>query len=119
QVSFGNSRDEFVYLPFQSGVAVSDTFFIGWLQTNEIPLNVGYDRNSTLGSSHIFANLSQDWYQESSMEGSLMIRPVTGGKPDDVITGNEPVNRDLMTVYPNPSEGIIHWKSEDIVRVEV
>jgi len=119
QVSFGDARDEFVYFPFNSGVAVSDTFFIGWMQTSEVALAVGFDRNSLLGSNHVFSNISQDWYAETSLEGSLMIRPVTGGKPDDIITGNEPVNKDLFTVFPNPSEGTIYWKSDKIIQVEV
>lgn len=119
QISYGDARNEFIYFPFNSGVAVSDTFFIGWMQTSEVPLAVGYDRNSLLGSKQVFSNISQDWYEETSLEGSLMIRPVTGGKPDDVITGNEPRDKDYYLVYPNPTEGVIYWKNDKIMQVEV
>ncbi|TDB65377.1 T9SS type A sorting domain-containing protein [Arundinibacter roseus] len=111
-VRYGTVRNEFIDYPFDFGVAVSDTFYIGWLQISEDALSVGFDRNSISGSSQIFSNLSQDWAQNTEIQGSIMLRPYFGGKTSGVITGPVFTPEFRLQVFPNPTSGVIQWNNE-------
>jgi hypothetical protein len=89
--------------------------YIGWQQTTEEFMNLGYDVNRD-NMSKIFVNISGSWstMSKSILPGSLMMRAVFGGK--DVITGNDPLQPTSpdLTVYPNPASGIIFINSGDL-----
>lgn len=83
-----------------SAIAVSGTFFVGWAQTTDDNLNVGFDRNNRSGNK-IYYNVMGDWIQ-SIQQGSLMIRPVTGKPIRDV--PEEPIPQKVtgIDIFPNP-----------------
>lgn len=118
-VNYANTRNGFTDFKFNSGVAVPDTFYIGWLQIAADRIAFGFDKNSQLGNDHLFYNISQEWVQETGLEGSLMIRPYVGGVDNNPITGEEPTPVLKVQVYPNPTDGIIHWDNERITKIEV
>lgn len=118
-VRYGANRNEFVEYQFDSGIALTDTFYVGWLQISEDALAVGFDRNSRLGTSQLFSNLSQEWTANTELVGSVMIRPFFGGKTSGVITGSEPLPPFNLVVFPNPSDGIIRWESNLLKQIEI
>ncbi|WP_247231736.1 T9SS type A sorting domain-containing protein [Telluribacter sp. SYSU D00476] len=119
RASYGTTRNGYVDFPFANGVAVTDTFYVGWLQIGEDPLTVGFDRNSQLGASQLYTNLSNEWAGNLDLKGSVMIRPYVGGKDDGLITGSEPLPALQVRVYPNPTSGTIQWDSDLIRQIEV
>jgi hypothetical protein len=95
----------YVYPITDTAVIVSGTFYVGWLQTTDDNLNVGFDRN-TDASSHTFYNVDGTW-QGSSLSGSLMIRPLVGTAWQQSLTGiNEHATEGFnCLVFPNPANG--------------
>jgi hypothetical protein len=112
-------RDGFVDYTFATPVAVADTFYVGWLQINDQPVTVGFDRNSLLGSSAVYYNLGTEWAKETSLKGSIMVRPYLGKKAQGVITGNEPVAPVNAIFYPNPARGEVRWNNKSLKKIEV
>lgn len=88
-----------------SAIAVNGVFYVGWVQTNDKNLNVGFDANLK-AKNRIFYNTNGPWLQSIySDTGSLMIRTVLG-KP--LNTGIEPLTKTEIRVYPNPAKDILH-----------
>jgi len=105
---FGDNIYQFETYYLDSAVPLQGTFYIGWIQTTNHNLNVGFDAYND-ASRHIFYNTTGNW-NRTSYKGSLLIRPVFGKKLRDV-----PVQRssavDLFRISPNPStDGIIEFK---------
>jgi hypothetical protein len=118
-LNYAADRNGFVEYVFDNGVAVSDTFYVGWLQISQDALSVGLDRNSELGSKQLFSNLSQEWVKNTEIKGSVMIRPFFGGKASSIITGEEPALTSSTFVYPNPTNGLIRWSNESLKQIDI
>ncbi|WP_159472024.1 T9SS type A sorting domain-containing protein [Dyadobacter sp. 3J3] len=116
---YASSRDSLIQYAFASPVALKDTFYVGWIQVDEQPLSLGYDRNSMLGNSNVFYNLGTQWVQETSLKGSVIIRPYMGGSVGETVTGTEPVTDKSAYFFPNPSKGIIGWNENWIRKVDI
>jgi hypothetical protein len=102
---FGDSINAFVTYPVDDTTLIlSGTFFIGWQQTFDDNLNVGYDRN-TNSKTLTFFNVDGTW-TSSAFDGSLMIRPVMGTSWQAKSKQQLPSSNDfLFVVYPNPAQG--------------
>ncbi|MFM1876694.1 MAG: hypothetical protein RL266_2431 [Bacteroidota bacterium] len=86
---------------------VVDNIWVGWIQqpaTNQ-KFSIGFDQR-TDNSDKVFYNLGTTWSQ-SSIPGSIMIRPVFGSPYSWVGVNEEPVINEVL-VYPNPSTGTVH-----------
>ncbi len=127
KVQYPANRNEFVEFPFDFGVAVRDTFYVGWLQIGQDGVPVGLDRNNQ-HEDQIFINAGQEWVPYTNFkndpnlayfQGSLLLRPVIGGKTAAPVTSVEPEKLVDWNVYPNPSSGQISWSSEEVRQVEV
>lgn len=127
RVGYANNRGGFIEFPFDYGVAVKDTFYVGWLQVGQEGVAVGLDRNNPK-QDQIFVNLGTEWVPYSSFQndpnlaffrGSLLVRPVIGGKALPPLTSVTSQKSDDWTLYPNPTSGVIGWERDDIKRVEV
>jgi hypothetical protein len=101
----------FTYYEFEKPVAVTNEFYIGWLQNQSFYLNVGFDRNydelQGTKSDNLFLSTTGKW-QKSERPGIPMIRPYIGSKPVFVSTqeANKPQNAILdVNIYPNPNNG--------------
>lgn len=86
-----------------------ESFYIGWRQPISGRVLVGLDNSNDTGAG-IFSNLEgsvvpkdQFWEQNTTIKGSLMIRPIFGTGEVDVNSGigDEPA----FDLYPNPSQG--------------
>lgn len=127
KVQYPVNRNEFIEFPFDYGVAVRDTFYVGWLQIGQDGVPVGLDRNNQ-HEDQIFINAGQEWVPYTNFkndpnlayfQGSLMVRPIIGGKTAAPITSVEPEKILDWDVYPNPSNGQVRWHTDEIRQVEL
>ncbi len=107
-----NMRPEFEDKLFQfytykldQAVAVSGTFYVGWRQTTQDNLNVGWDRNNDK-QTKVFYNTTGVWYN-SSFHGCTMIRPILGTEDEAYLGVSKSVesNPIELIIAPNPVYG--------------
>ena len=81
------------------------TYYVGFQQTGNTPLNVGFDRNFN-HRDHMFYNTNGTW-ANSSFDGSYMIRPVF--KKLDLGTRLEEMKSEEkgISIFPNPADEFI------------
>jgi hypothetical protein len=95
-----------------TAIAIASTFYIGWIQTTDDNLNIGFDRHNQ-SQQYLFYNTSGEWIQ-SIQDGSVMLRPMIG----EPLSGKEPApvaeNLKILEVYPNPARaGNIYFRLPD------
>ncbi len=93
-------------------ILVSGTYYIGWKQASADRLNIGFDMNNN-NQDKIFYKLSSSW-QNTTFEGSLMMRPVFTSGKDYVLSLNEYKSwSPEVNIYPNPSNNDLYILSND------
>jgi hypothetical protein len=100
--------------PVDTDLVITDTsVFVGWKQTSEEFLNLGYDVNRD-NLPRTFVNISGDWFNPggSLIPGTLMIRAVFGRKA--LATGGNEVPGSLhdVVLFPNPASDRINIRAE-------
>ena len=105
--------NQFIRYELGESIEVSDTFFVGWIQTASVSANIGYDINNN-ASAHIFYNIDGSW-QPSALSGSVMMRPVVGSQLS-TIKQNEVTN---FFIYPNPAQNSITIKNIEVINKEI
>ncbi len=100
---YTENRNAFVYFKFEKPILVEDTFFVGWTQTTDEMLNVGFDWNRT-ANQHLFYNIGGSWIP-SEIEGALMMRPVF--KLSDIQPHTKKTNSENLSISPNPASEFI------------
>ncbi|NBW32489.1 MAG: T9SS C-terminal target domain-containing protein [Cytophagia bacterium] len=98
---YGDSLGHFVFFGIDPPLPVADSFYVGWQQETSGLLNIGLDRNDTLVRYNRWYNTQGIW-EESSIAGSWMIRPVLGGPfryPASIASTEPPLSK---ICYPNP-----------------
>lgn len=109
--SFADSLNQFVTYHLNPPVRITGTFYIGWIQTTNDNLNVGFDTYNN-SQDEIFYNTMGQW-NNSFFSGSLMMRPVVG-KPIPLGTGEISHDRLSFVLSPNPfSSGRMTIRLED------
>jgi len=88
--------NKFHFYEFDEPISIDRPFFIGWMQTTEDKLNIGFDYN-TVNNDKLYYNTSGDWVQ-SSIEGSVMIRPAFGTFYSAINVKED----QSLKIYPNP-----------------
>ncbi len=124
------SRNGFVDFRFDRGIAVTDTFYVGYRQVSASDttlLRLGFDKNSPFGSQ-IFYNGGTTWEQNLqnpnsptlNVQGAFLLRPILGAPVSNVVTALPEVEplRPLQT-YPNPTTGLIRWDAPNLTRLDV
>lgn len=96
---FTDSLNKFVTYHIPDGLRITGTFYVGWIQTTDDNLNVGFDRYNN-SQDQIYYNSIGQW-TTSSYTGSLMIRPVVG-KPIPLAIAEQQSENIPLTLYPNP-----------------
>jgi hypothetical protein len=99
---FTDTLNKFVTYHIDPPLHITGTFYVGWIQTTNDNLNVGFDRYNNR-QQDILYNVAGAW-NTSSFSGSLLIRPVVG-KPIPVGIGEEGKAAENPLVYPNPCSG--------------
>jgi hypothetical protein len=95
----------FVNYEFDSAIAISDTFYIGWQQNTDKVLSLGLDRNDT-ANSNMFYNVTGTW-QSSGIPGAWMMRPILGKRANLKIPTQE-LQRESISFYPNPAQETLY-----------
>jgi len=96
---YSDSLNKFVTYHVYPPLAITGTFYVGWIQTTDDNLSIGFDRYNN-SQNEIFWNSTGVW-NNSAYAGSLMIRPVIG-KPIPLGIGEIATNDFKITIYPNP-----------------
>ncbi|MDR3184763.1 MAG: T9SS type A sorting domain-containing protein [Prevotellaceae bacterium] len=117
-----SANDYNVYVPYKFNtpvaIARNQVFYVGWIQSSEVFLNIGFDANTPAAGRNLYALGGGNWY-ESMYDGTLMIRPIftrtSGNFPGNPV---EPVAPDAAAkvpdeyiVYPNPATDRIHVRN--------
>lgn len=105
---YWDSEDGFVFYPLDNPTEVSGQFFIGWIQQSEARYYLGLDKNTGANGSKLYYKLDNfSSWQQSSIQGSLMIRPVfKAGLPEWVNVDETPQTD--VALYPNPAKDLIY-----------
>ncbi|MCG3164333.1 MAG: hypothetical protein POELPBGB_00087 [Bacteroidia bacterium] len=84
-------------------------FFVGWMQTENYRMNVGFDRNLNANENMFYNILGGGWLQ-SQLPGAWMIRPVFSSDtlPSDVFSIDENSLMSEFTVFPNPASDEVY-----------
>lgn len=85
------------------------TYYFGLQQRGNVQLNIGFDRNIDHKNALFFD--TQGYWQPSTINGSLMLRPVFGG-PAAAVGVQEIKNEkeSLFRIYPNPANDMLYAK---------
>lgn len=104
QYHYGHNMFSY-YMIEGTSIPVNGTFYIGWRQLDPERLNVGLDRN-LVNNDHTFYSVDGgSTWQGSTIEGSVMIRPIFSTEMNVVLGIDEPVSGIVKSkVYPNPTE---------------
>ena len=97
---FTNSLDQLYTYYLDSAVVVTGTFYIGWIQTTDDNLNIGFDRNNN-AQANIFYNTTGTWIQ-SMYEGALIMRPLLGKAIHDYPNNPNLPATGKLKLSPNP-----------------
>jgi len=102
---YGEGRNQFIDYYFKDTVKVpvGTSFFVGWRQLDPERLNVGLDRNLDHSDQTFYSVDNGVSWNQSSIAGSVMIRPVFSTALDDQL--GLPMLKSIeqsIRVYPNP-----------------
>ncbi len=108
--NYTEQRNEFVYYKFPKPIYVEKTFFIGWTQTTDNMLNVGFDWN-TKANQHLFFNISGSW-TPSQIEGAVMMRPQF--MQADIQNQTKESISENISISPNPAVDFIRITTTEL-----
>ena len=91
--------NKFHYYKLEQSINLTDTFFVGWTQTSDDMLNIGFDYNN-IANDKLYYNIGGQWTQ-SEIKGALMIRPVFGKATESKDVGKR------IAVTPNPVSNVM------------
>lgn len=109
--------NKFVPYKFSKAVPIgnSQTFYVGWMQTGEDFVNIGFDRNRN-HQNKTFYYLNGVW-NPSAYEGALMLRPIftkadSSFPPDPILPPIQSSTPEAVTPVPNPASSYVklRWK---------
>lgn len=113
-----NEVNGFYEYELSTPVAVSGSFYVGWMQVTEVPLNIGMDKNNDY-SSKIYYNTSGTWVN-TGFTGALMMRPVFVNDKDYLLSDEELPAPMQLQLNPNPTRDLIYIQGiEEITDVQV
>lgn len=116
--SYENAINKFHFYRIDDTVlVVSGTIYVGWIQTSDDILNLGFDVN-TNSQEKMFYNVSGT-FLNSVYEGSWMIRPVFGDSvPVNTGVGDYLKDRFHFLIHPNPANDRIFIRCANLKEKE-
>jgi Secretion system C-terminal sorting domain len=116
-------------------ITVPKVFFVGYSQSSDNePVIVGLDRNNPQFGINYYYNIGNGWSQNNDIKGnavkyvkgSLMMRPVMGGKVIEktkweklVLANESEIIDNTLVISPNPSDGMIRWNESSLKDAEI
>ncbi len=115
-----DTLNQFYVFGLDTPIIVKDSFYIGWTQTDENNLQIGYDRNSELGLSNTFIFTDNTWKKSNIiLPGTPMIRAILDGTRDyrsknsiGIIPDKQNHSIFDLQIFPNPSIDFVVFKSK-------
>ncbi len=100
---YQHGENYFSYYAYDNPIAVTGNFYVGWVQSGSVGLPVGNDKGGTTNATKVFYNngFQQPW-QQSSVNGALMIRPVFKSGKTSVWNTVTELSSETPALYPNP-----------------
>jgi hypothetical protein len=119
-VRFADTLNKFIEYKLLPAVVVTDTFYVGWQQNTNDILAVGLDKNTDSGNQ-LFYNIAGQWMQNTTVQGSAMIRPVFGQITTVGLDkeAEEEQSAKAFVLYPNPTRGIVSWEYPGVSQIKV
>lgn len=103
---YSDSLNEFVTYTVDSVFQLPvGNFFVGWFQPQQYIINLGFDKNTDHGDA-LYYKVGNNGWQQNSIAGSLMMRPVVGDNIINPLGIQEPLaprNASNIYLYPNPA----------------
>lgn len=94
-----STRDSFNYFLLDSIIPLPNEYYIGITQPDNKPIGVGFD--FSYNNNHNIYWDSSSVFVKSRLNGTLMIRPVMGSKPE-LLVSKELTSLQDIKIYPNP-----------------
>lgn len=105
-VNFTETLNEFYTYHLENPVRISGTFYVGTIQTTDDNLNIGLDLSDN-SEQYMYYNAVGSW-QQSTLGGTLLMRPVIG-KPIPVGIQGQRLHNETLSIFPNPcNSGTLH-----------
>lgn len=111
---FTDGADVFAYYAYDDPIPVEGTVHVGMIQESGFSLNLGLDKNTDFNFSrlHYQLGLGAEWTL-STIEGTVMIRPVLQAGVEEVFVAVEDGHEDVasppaLRVWPNPVSDRMH-----------
>lgn len=100
---YSQGENYFSYYSYDNPIAVTGNFYVGWVQSGSVGLPVGNDKSGNTNATKVFYNngFEQPW-QQSSISGALMIRPVFKSGKSSVWNSVTEFSAETPSLYPNP-----------------
>jgi hypothetical protein len=111
-VQQGDMLNGFYTYRLNRSIMVNDVFFVGWKQRSETFLNAGLDINTPHNGKQFYW-INGNWI-ESAVQGSVMIRPVTGPPIATSINDVFYNKRPRLDFRPNPARDYITIEDKDL-----
>jgi hypothetical protein len=115
---YGTGTDIFIRYPLSTPQLLSaGSYYIGIQENGSWFLNIGLDKSrNTSDKVYYNANVGGGW-ESSPFVGSMMMRPVFGSTADfvGIAEQNSP---DAFSVYPNPANDRLFFRSGNVVLAE-
>lgn len=106
---FSDEINGFVYYPLDTAIYVEGPIYVGWVKTTDDMLNIGFDVNR-VANQHLFFNVTGEW-QQSTLEGAVMIRPVFGSDPYPFSRTENHIVESDFEMFPNPANDYVTFKT--------
>ncbi|MFI5148954.1 MAG: T9SS type A sorting domain-containing protein [Bacteroidia bacterium] len=84
-------------------LALSGTFYVGWMQFTEDNMSVGFDQNTNSVTQNYYRTDSLSSWYGSIYSGSLMIRPLFGDTIRMTGVREQAGTLNNLHIYPNPA----------------
>jgi hypothetical protein len=99
---YQDGYDIFSYYAYDQPLAVSGTFYVGWVQSDDVPYYVGNDKNRDNNTGKMFVMLQNNVWEQVGITGSIMVRPVFKSRKTPIVNVNEQ-DTARLEIYPNPA----------------
>ena len=117
---FTDGHDVFAYYEYDDPIPVEGTVYVGMVQEMDFSLNIGLDKNTDYNFTrvHYQLGLGAEWVL-STIQGTVMIRPVLQAGVDDVFVAVEEQDNapeaSALEAWPNPASGqlTLAWSGMD------
>ena len=106
-VNYGSELNQFIRYDLGSALKVPPVFYVGIIQSNEMPIGIGMDLNHDNSDKIFYQKLVNNTiaWVNTSFTGTLMIRPEFG-TPPPLVGLYSPVKKPVVktTLFPNPTQ---------------